>query len=115
MKMGSSAMDNNKLLYFIHVPKTAGTFVTRYLERELGERFVREGHTIPAVCFRPWMERFGPAHFSGVPRDRCTVFSVVRNPFDLLVSMYTFGFPYWAPRYAPMCAQLDWPFTSFRD
>ena len=103
------------LLYFIHIPKTAGTYVTQTLAAPLGPRFVREGHTVPASILRPWLERFGPAHFSTVPRARCTVFTVVRNPFDLLVSMYSFGFPYWAPRYARQHQRIEWPFRSFRD
>lgn len=110
----ASNMDPSPV-YFIHVPRTAGTFTTRIMNAALGERFFREGHTVPACCMRPWLDRFGPAHFTVVPRDRCTVFTIVRNPFDLLVSMYKFGFPYWAPRYAPMKSQLDWPFDCFRD
>jgi hypothetical protein len=50
-----------------------------------------------------------------VRREECTVFTIVRNPFDLLVSMYTFGFPYWPPRYASQRGQIEWPFRSFRD
>ncbi len=103
------------LLYFIHIPKTAGTYVTTAMAEALGSRFIREGHTVPPCTLRPWTERFGPAHFSSVPQDRCTVFTVVRNPFDLLVSMYSFGFPYWAPRYARQRQHLEWPFRSFRE
>ena len=102
-------------LYFIHIPKTAGTYVTSSLVATLGAQFVREGHSVPACALRPWTERFGPVHFTSVPRSRCTVFTVVRNPFDLLVSMYTFGFPYWAPRYANQGQSIMWPFKSFRD
>lgn len=79
------------LLYFSHVQKTGGTFAVRVLEDALGERFVREGHAVPGRCMRPCLKRFGPALFTAVPRERCRVFSIVRNPFSLLVSMYRFG------------------------
>jgi len=102
-------------LYFIHVPRTGGTFATRVLAEALGPRFVREGHTVPAGLLRPWHERWGPEHFSSVPRESCTVFTVVRNPFDMLVSMYMFCFPYWGPRYANQRAHMEWPFRSFRE
>ena len=102
-------------IYFIHVPKTAGTYLSRFLTEQLGNRFVREGHTIPPHALHPWTERFGPAHYATVRREDCLTISLVRNPYDLLVSMYCFGFPYWPPNTYPGRAQINWPFASFRD
>lgn len=102
-------------VYFIHVPRTAGTYLTRFLERELSGQFVREGHTVPSCALRPWTERFGPAHYTSVPREKCLTVSIVRNPFDLLVSMYVWGFPYWPPKNYAGARQINWPFWSFRD
>ena len=106
---------NPHLVYFIHVPRTAGTFVTSFLQDQLAARFVREGHTVPPHALRPWTERFGPVHFDAVDRRDCFTFSVIRNPFDLLVSMYLFGFPYWSPITVAGRQQIDWPFNSFRE
>lgn len=106
---------SSSTLYFIHVPKTAGTYVTAFLHSELGATFVREGHTVAPGTLRPWMERFGPCHYAEVARADCFTFSVVRNPFDLLVSMYMFGFPYWSPKYYAGTGCISWPFRSFRD
>ncbi|TFH48534.1 MAG: hypothetical protein E4H01_06165 [Lysobacterales bacterium] len=104
-----------KFIYFIHVPKTAGTYVTEFLKGQLGDQFVREGHTVPAHALHPWTERFGPAHYTKVGQKDCFTLSVVRNPFDLLVSMYLFGFPYWSPRSVAGRRQIVWPFSCFRD
>ena len=103
------------LVYFIHVPRTAGTFLTRFLTEKLGDRFVREGHTVPPGVLRPWTERFGPEHYRTVKKEDCLTISVVRNPFDLLVSMYVWGFPYWPPKNFAGAGQINWPFVSFRD
>lgn len=106
---------NTQFVYFIHVPRTAGTYITRFLFKQLGEKFVREGHTVPPHALHPWTERFGPTHFEKVDKKDCLTFSVLRNPFDLLVSMYLFGFPYWSPRTVAGRQQIVWPFSSFRD
>lgn len=45
----------------------------------------------------------------------CFTFTVIRNPFDLLVSMYLFGFPYWSPKYFAGTGRINWPFLSVRD
>lgn len=102
-------------VYLIHIPKTAGTYVTRFLENELGQAFVREGHTVPKGCLHSWTERFGPEHFTSVDRSECFTISVVRNPFSLLVSMYLWGFPYWPPSDFAGVQLVNWPFRSFRD
>lgn len=102
-------------VYFIHVPKTAGTYVTQFLRGQLGDQFIREGHTVPRYALRPWTERFGPSHYSSVRQADCLTVSIVRNPYDLLVSMYLFGFPYWSPRNIAGHRQIVWPFVSFRD
>ena len=47
---------------------------------------------------------------------RSLVFSVVRNPFDLLVSMYSYGFPYRRPRPSKPMPEVDrhgFPFNTF--
>lgn len=102
-------------LYFIHIPKTAGTYVTEFLRGQLGDQFVRDGHTVPKHCLHDWTERFGPEHFASVNPDECVSFSVVRNPFNLLVSMYEWGFPYWPPKNYAGARQVTWPFRSFRE
>ncbi len=102
-------------VYLIHVPKTAGTYVTRFLEAELGPAFVREGHSVPKGCLHSWTERSGPEHFTCVERSECFAIAVVRNPFSLLVSMYLWGFPYWPPGDFAGARVVNWPFRSFRD
>lgn len=106
---------NTRFVYFIHVPRTAGTYITRFLDAQLGEKFVREGHTVPPHNLHPWTERFGPAHYETVDKRDCFTISVVRNPFDLLVSMYLFGFPYWSPKTVTGRQQIVWPFSNFRE
>ncbi|MBL4720910.1 MAG: sulfotransferase family 2 domain-containing protein [Alphaproteobacteria bacterium] len=104
-----------KSVYFIHIPKTAGTFLTQFLVSKLGKKFVREGHTVPAGVLKPWTERFGPEHYQSIKKEDCLTVSIVRNPFDLLVSMYVWGFPYWPPKNYSGTGYINWPFKSFRD
>jgi hypothetical protein len=108
--------EHRKYLYFIHIPKTAGTYVTSVLGASLGDRFVREGHCVLPNMIYPWFDRaWFTSIFGQVARYECVSFTVVRNPFDLLVSMYTFGFPYWSPRWANESQVINWPFRSFRE
>jgi hypothetical protein len=144
-------------LFFVHVPKTAGSYLmNKALRHELGIKVFNEhNHQLRNVWFnipkrirrflRPYMMRFnwGLRFFIGHPV--CTkdvlnmggfplawvsscynspffrsslVFSVVRNPFDLLVSMYTYGFPYWRKTHNSKnsyFAKHGFPFQSFRD
>ncbi len=135
-------------LFFIHVPKTAGTYLTRVaLRRVLAvlpaprrrrlarlARVLRFGPAAPprgtvytcahAVCAAKTLG-IAPYHrawtqtCAGYPELRSSlVFAVVRNPFDLLLSMYRYGFPYRRPRPDKPKAALDaigFPFTSFAD
>jgi hypothetical protein len=43
------------------------------------------------------------------------VFTIVRNPFDLLVSMYTYGFPYTIPNSENKENHSDYPIKSFEE
>lgn len=98
-------------LYFVHVPKTAGRYlVVRALKHEL----VEGRHLPPGGLYRG--NPTGRVHYGGHnvchsdPRSPiqyfvhdCTQdpefatshsFAIVRNPFDLLVSMFTARWPY---------------------
>jgi hypothetical protein len=98
-------------LYFVHVPKTAGRYlVVRALNHELVDfRHLPKGklyrgkptgklyygghnvcHSHPASSIR----YFGESCTMDPEFHASRSFSIVRNPYDLLVSMYTAGWPY---------------------
>jgi hypothetical protein len=109
-------------LFFIAVPKTASTYTISYFSNVEGTRFFSGGHCVcqkKAVWYydRAWNNSCldNPHLQTSVP------FSVVRNPFDLLVSMYVYGLPYYFPGMPQTsCAVRSgkepyWPFSSFED
>lgn len=106
-----------KKLHFIHVPKTAGTTTTLALSGILGDRFQSHGH---AVCNGPPMPWVYRAFDTDFVRERDTeagdiVFSLIRNPYDLLVSMYCYGIPYTTVEHRHVTGYVNFPFNSFRD
>ena len=127
---------NYKSLYFIHIPKTAGSYVfeiafkheikkiskydakTPYMK---GKRFFNGGH---CVCTSKLLQidEHNRAWTFSLRRNKAfkqsCVFCLIRNPFDLLVSFYTYGFPYRKPRPSkpkPWLDKIGWPFVSFED
>lgn len=85
-------------LFFVHIPKTAGGYILKLaLKNRMRKRVFRLGHPVcmsqPLVFddpIRAWnLSCIGDEHY-----QRSLSFTVVRNPFDMLVSMYTYGFPY---------------------
>jgi hypothetical protein len=135
-------------LFFVHVPKTAGTYLMSVALRDVLKlsqpawraRLRRFAAAIRGVRSEP---RRGTVFWS--PHPVCTarplaipsyhrawtrtcradpelatslVFAVVRNPFDLLLSMYAYGFPYRRPRPEKPKPALDafgFPFASFAE
>ena len=80
-------------LYFIHIPKTAGTFVRQSFD---GHRMI--AHANHASFHKP--ASLSPGYIdvnceldgaSNKAPDDCLVIATIRNPFDMLVSMYTYG------------------------
>lgn len=91
-------------LAFNHIPKTGGSYIRKIALKKHG---IPAGHWVcvdeAAGCLgdRAWEENcLGISELKGA-----LIFSVVRNPFDLLVSMYNYGWPH--PR-------NEKPFPSFR-
>lgn len=99
-------------LYFVHIPKTAGRYlVVRALNHELfasrhlpkgriykgraeGGRLYYGGHNVCHSQPQSPIRYFG-ADCTRDPEFRWnTSFAIVRNPFDLLVSMFKAGWPY---------------------
>ena len=98
-------------LYMVHVPKTGGRYVVvRALKHELIEwkrlppgglyrghetgRFYYGGHNVCHSDPKSPIQYFVD-HCPGDPEFQSSLtFSVVRNPFDLLVSMFTARWPY---------------------
>lgn len=71
---------------FVHVPKTAGTSISQFLSKfvhEEDEHLVKDLHKhLSAVEIAAFL---GPAEF-----DQLFSFTVVRNPYDWLLSLYKF-------------------------
>lgn len=112
----------DKKIFFIHVPKTAGTYLDEVLRSTDGLRYYHGSH---CVCDGKPVQYFSrgfnvKAEDSEGFTDSVRI-AVVRNPFDLLVSMYTYGFPYWPPGISMTTCRarggcnLYWPFSSFKD
>jgi len=113
-------------LFMIHIPKTGGSYVTfKALEHECAtkekliqknthhwpKRFFTYGHF---HCLKETQFNF-PHHFDRCYQDydeynNSLRFSIVRNPFDVLVSMYFFKYPYNpVPENARMFPDISWP------
>lgn len=143
---GNSPADRtgrSKKLFYIHIPKTGGNYITKVALRNIARpparkkipllpdwfidkkqntvHLINGGHCVCtkkslniATYNRAWTERC--SSIRGI-RDSL-IFSVVRNPFDLLVSMYTYGYPYRRPRPEKPKPELDmigFPFTNFEE
>lgn len=74
----------------VHIPKTGGSMVSGHSYKELIARIRREGHTSHVQC-SSWHippEWFVP---SGGPYRAYTTFTVIRNPYDRVISNYKWG------------------------
>lgn len=133
-----------KTLYFIHIPRTGGSYVTKialchvinvldkeslrvklykFLHGDINFRIGRSKvfkHNHP-VCTDKLLDTGG---FTRAYTNTCVhskkfqnsfVFSIVRNPFDLLLSMYKYGFPYSRPRPNNPKKGKYFPFDSFEE
>ncbi len=104
-------------LYMVHVPKTGGRYVVvRALNHELVEwkrlprgalyrghpqgRLYYGGHNVCHTEPDSPIQYFTECCAADPEFQRSLTFSIVRNPFDLLVSMFTGGWPY-QPRIHP--------------
>lgn len=72
-------IDSKRKIVFVHINKTAGTSIERILFPDASVRKGRKHHTAL------WAKKFLHDKFKGYLR-----FSVVRNPWDRLVSIYRF-------------------------
>jgi hypothetical protein len=111
----------DKKLLFLHIPKTAGTAVDNELTKLLPNIYKNLGHVVTAPIEAPWIKRaFSDRLLLESLENNSIIFTVVRNPYDLLVSKYIYGIPYTNPHHLFMSRRRqDWninsPFTSFRD
>lgn len=105
-----------KKIYLHHIPKTGGSAAEKILRETFGERFESLGH---CVCsdnnVTPWVKRAYEARCPEVSREDSVTLMLVRNPFDLLVSMYLFGIPYTVPAHYGVFGYINMPFNSFRE
>lgn len=89
-------------LFFIHIPKTGGSFVRSFLkqnnlETNLGRENENWEHTYFAKCFEKYSfdkngdpQFFQPKSISKNELKEIKTFAIVRNPFDLLASAFFF-------------------------
>ena len=78
----------DKILLFIHIPKTGGTSVEKVLSDAGGVEALRDSVLIPGMPCTP--QHFHAAILESLlPRGLCDfAFTIVRNPFDRLASEY---------------------------
>jgi hypothetical protein len=84
-------------LYFLHIPKTAGTAATRALDALFRPDEILDAGLLPEIVGRSGEElagyRFIRGHFGVLPPERLgwgrlTTFTIVRPPVDQLLSLY---------------------------
>ncbi len=104
-------------LCLIHIPKTAGTSVISFCKKTLGKNFINCGHVVTLDEPMPYIER---AFVKKIDRKflnkkKYFTFSIVRNPFDLLVSMFHYGIPYTNFGHFDVFKYINFPFLNFKD
>lgn len=80
---------NNKILHFVHIPKTGGSSVSRYLRRK-GDLALYAWSPLPWAQTTPQhMQR--SVHEALVPRGFCdAAFTILRDPVARMVSEYRY-------------------------
>ena len=84
--------DIQKKIIFIHIPKTGGTTIEDYMER-IKKPIFRGGYGIlkdivyQHFDYKDYIKFFGNEMF-----NEFTTFSIVRNPYNRMISEY-----YWTP------------------
>lgn len=120
-KMEMNIRPSYQSLFFVHIPKCAGKHIIEVvLAHEVGQRLFYIGH--PVCTSKPLrIKRFNRAWTQSCADDpnykKSFVISTIRNPFDLLVSMYEYGFPYLAPTlwYGEPYVEPIMPFDTFEE
>ena len=97
-------LPNGKELLFIHLPKTAGTSINRTLQLPRPSDLWPKKH----YDFTSVKEVFPPEVL-----QRAFIFSIVRNPWDRLVSFYFYRRRVYLQKLAQRTAQRDQYFSSF--
>jgi hypothetical protein len=110
--------DPGKPLIFMHVPKCGGVSVQYILKEWFGCRYIRPSHEgFRQLTGDPRLVG-GPSciheHFSiyrnqleAVYPGARQLFTVLRDPFDMLLSLYSFGLQRAGPTLAKECGSLD--------
>lgn len=117
----SNYVSRYQSLFFIHIPKTGGKFIFESaLAHELGNKIHYIGHPV-CTSIAPDLKGFRRAYLESCcdlkEFQKSLVFTVIRNPFDYLVSLFTYGFPYVRSymEQDPWASSFGWPFKDFGD
>lgn len=110
-------MISKKKLCFIHIPKTAGTSTVDFCKKALGKKFISGHHVVvfdkPMLYIdRAFRNKIDKKYFN---KRKYYTFTIVRNPFDLLVSMYHYGVPYTTFSHFDVFRYINFPFINFKD
>ncbi|WP_298942616.1 sulfotransferase family 2 domain-containing protein [uncultured Psychromonas sp.] len=114
-------INNSKQFVFVHVPKAAGTSVTNVLAKYTTYKDLEIGGTHFGESIQPaYKNRFGLCKHSAASSIRNVIgqdtwdnmykFSIVRNPYDRVISTYKFLLK-WVGTPAPVKEKLE----SFKD
>ncbi|RBW46957.1 hypothetical protein DS885_05470 [Psychromonas sp. B3M02] len=114
-------INNSKQFVFVHVPKAAGTSVTNVLAKYTTYKDLEIGGTHFGESIQPaYKNRFGLCKHSAASNIRNVIgqdawdnmykFSIVRNPYDRVISTYKFLLK-WGGTPAPIKEKLE----SFKD
>lgn len=78
------------MIKYIHIPKTAGTSITTLIKPiNVNKKYYKNKNDIVISCYHKPLKYFDETEIKKI-LDKVTLFAVVRNPYDRIISDFNF-------------------------